>query len=58
MSQGKTRNKLFGFVVNDDEKESLEELAERLERTKSDAVRLSVHHALDGIRRSDPAGDA
>ena len=57
MSQGKTRNKLFSFVVNDDEQESLEELADHLERTKSDAVRMAVRHALDGIRRSTSNGE-
>ena len=38
MNTKKPRTKLFSFVVNDDEKESLDELAEHLERTKSDAV--------------------
>ncbi len=58
MNTKKPRTKLFSFVVNDDEKESLDELAEHLERTKSDAVRLAVRHALDGIRRSISDGKA
>ena len=53
MSQAKTRNRLFSFVVNEDESDSLEELAKKLQRTKSDAVRVAVRHAVDAVRRAD-----
>ena len=53
MSQGKTRNKLFSFVVNDDESASLEELAKRLQRTKSDAVRVALRLAVNAVRMAD-----
>ncbi len=58
MPVGNRRNKLYTMVVNEDENDSLDELAEHLERTKSDAVRLAVRHALDGIRRSISDGKA
>ena len=58
MPVGNRRNKMFTMVVNEDENDSLDELAEHLERTKSDAVRLAVRHALDGIRRSISDGKA
>ena len=48
---------MFTMVVNEDENDSLDELAEHLERTKSDAVRLAVRHALDGIRRQVSGGE-
>ena len=51
MPVGNRRDKMFTMVVNEDENDSLDELAEHLERTKSDAVRMAVRHALDGIRR-------
>ena len=57
MNIKKPRTKLFSFVVNDDEKESLDELADHLERSRSDAVRMAVRHALDGIRRSISDGE-
>ena len=58
MPVGNRRDKMFTMVVNEDENDSLDELAEHLERTKSDAVRLAVRHALDGIRRSISDGKA
>ena len=57
MNIKKPRTKLFSFVVNDDEKEGLDELADHLERTRSDAVRMAVRHALDGIRRQVSGGE-
>ena len=57
MPIGNRRDKMFTMVVNEDENDSLDELAEHLERTKSDAVRLAVRHALDGIRRSISDGE-
>ncbi len=57
MPVGNRRNKMFTMVVNEDENDSLDELAEHLERTKSDAVRLAVRHALDGIRRQVSGGE-
>ena len=58
MPVGNRRDKMFTMVVNEDENDSLDELAGHLERTKSDAVRLAVRHALDGIRRSISDGKA
>ena len=57
MPVGNRRDKMFTMVVNEDENDSLDELAEHLERTKSDAVRLAVRHALDGIRRQVSGGE-
>ena len=57
MPIGNRRDKMFTMVVNEDENDSLDELAEHLERTKSDAVRLAVRHALDGIRRQVSGGE-
>ena len=57
MPVGNRRNKMFTMVVNEDENDSLDELAEHLERTKSDAVRMAVRHALDGIRRQISGGE-
>ncbi len=57
MPVGNRRDKMFTMVVNEDENDSLDELAGHLERTKSDAVRLAVRHALDGIRRSISGGE-
>jgi predicted transcriptional regulator len=58
MSKKQTRNKLFTFVVNDDEKEEIDELAEKLKRSKGDAVRRVVSDAVEGIRNFEQDTEA
>jgi len=43
--------KKFTFLLSSEERRDIDELAEKLERSKSDAVRVALRYAIDGIRR-------
>ena len=42
----------FTFLLSSEELSAIDELAERLERTKSDAVRFSLRQAIDAVRKA------
>ena len=58
MPVGDPRRKTFTFVVTDKERQSIDELAEKLDRTAGDAVRHVVQHAVDGVRTTHQDGGA
>ncbi len=53
MPKQKTLDKKFTFLLSSEERSDIDELAEKLERSKSDAVRLSLRHAVDAVRKAD-----
>ena len=50
MPKQKTLDKKFTFLLSSEERNDIDELAEKLERSKSDAVRVVVRKAVEGIR--------
>jgi predicted transcriptional regulator len=50
MPKQKTLDKKFTFLLSSEERSDIDELAEKLERSKSDAVRVVVRKAVEGIR--------
>jgi predicted transcriptional regulator len=56
MHKKQARKKMFGFMVNESEKSDLDELAHKMRRSKSDAVRTILSHAIDGMRSIENDG--
>ena len=56
MPKHKTLDKKFTFLLSSEERNDIDELAERLERSKSDAVRVALRRAIDGVREVDGDG--
>ena len=50
MPKQKTLDKKFTFLLSSEERSDIDELAEKLERSKSDAVRVVVRNAVEAIR--------
>ena len=48
------RWKLFTIRVNDEERQLIAILAERLQRTQSDAIRLIIREAAKELIKNDP----
>jgi predicted transcriptional regulator len=53
MPKQKTLDKKFTFLLSSEERSDIDELAEKLERSKSDAVRVALRRAIDGVRKID-----
>jgi hypothetical protein len=47
---------MFGFMVNESEQSDLDELAQKMRRSKSDTVRTVLSHAIDGMRSLESDG--
>ena len=56
MPKQKTLDKKFTFLLSSEERSDIDELAEKLERSKSDAVRVALRRAIDGVREVDGDG--
>ena len=56
MPKQKTLDKKFTFLLSSEERFDIDELAEKLERSKSDAVRVALRRAIDGVREVDGDG--
>lgn len=50
------RNQRFTFLCNQHERELIENLAQRLQRTQSDTIRLLVREAAQQLPTVDAAG--
>ena len=57
MPVGHPRNKIFTFVVTPEERADIDELAQKLDRTASDAVRLALRSAVSGVRQLATDGE-
>ncbi len=56
MPKQKTLDKKFTFLLSSEERSDIDELAEKLERSKSDAVRVALRRAIAGVREVDGDG--